>query len=132
MKYTEVNLSSNEQQKPKAEHGEKIERSGAPIIALPADMKPCPAEWHPPDCWCRGTGQIPIRKPTLDALDPVDDSLKALEDAIAAREEAGPIGVDPILGDTPENLMRQSVEVTSGGSGGRSKKSPKGGGAISD
>jgi hypothetical protein len=61
---------------------------------------------------------------------PVDDSVEAMEVAIAARDEDG---VDPYMGDTTNNLMKTAIDVDGRGGGGKGKKkSPHGGQASSD
>lgn len=138
-RYTEAALPSAEATRPDVatlrDRGQAYDsRTGAPIVALPATMKPCPAKWdgertHPHECECLGTGQVAVRRPAGEGVDPADDSLDATLDAIAERDENS---VDPYLGASVTDLMQPAVRVEGhGGGGGRKKKSATGGGGHS-
>jgi hypothetical protein len=119
-KFVPVNLETAEVPKfaIDPERGERVQR-GRVIAALPKTMKPCPVIYdepvlrHDAECECAGSGLVPVRRPDIDAVDPEDDSLQALEDAI----ETGDAN-DSYLGDSVTNLMRHTVDVKGGGGGG--------------
>ena len=128
--YREAQLPSNEVPHfdAIASRGEKIdERTGAIIARLPRDEIPCNGEVdsrgkHDQECKCLGTGTLTVHRPTIEPVDPIDDSLTALEDAIAARDSE--VSHDAYLGAPIGEIMSRKVDAKGGGgSGGR--KTPK-------
>ena len=139
-RYVEVSLDSAEvtHRPSNIDHGECYDqRTGAAIVALPATMRPCPGQpddlgHHDPECMCFGTGSVAVQRPAFAPVDTVDDSLTALEDALAGHDDEGE--GDLYLGASITELMRPSVDVSggngSGGRKGRQKPKPKRNGAF--
>ncbi len=106
------------------ERGERIDvRTGAVkarIIIPERDLKPCPAEAaadgrHDTECECLGTKLVPILRPRSRAIDPADDSIDAMFEALA----------EPDRGEVIDESILQPDYTLSRGGGGRSGKKGK-------
>ena len=129
-KYDEINLDSVESQRTERGddyHGETYDpRRGAAVAHLPGDMLPCEGiamstGAHSRDCVCAGRGTMPIRRAPADEILPTDDSLSALELALADHAAERAESVDPFWGDSVTRIMQHELPAgsRSGGGGGK-------------
>ena len=114
----------------KNDRGERIDpRTGAVIarIVAPSDTQPCDGEpddrgRHAEECACGGTGSVLIRRPRQRAVDPKDDSLTAMFEALAPDDEDGARG-SVIIDDA--FLQPDITRAPGGGGSGGNKKRKK-------
>jgi hypothetical protein len=94
----------------------------APRSGANATQPPSHAKAHGATCKCGGTSTLPIRRPKTELADtPIDDSLDALNEALASQGARS----DKYMGDTTEHLMEHILDPNSHASSGSSRSKSK-------